>query len=163
MQACVQCDKCQSCDVGRWEDVLNSCNTSVTAHAPPIESEWNHKVLRVFRGREAWLQCMLFVETAQASADPTTTAIVLAPHLQNPSCSQHSETSSQCWSLAECSSVVGMQRLGVLLRAAGFTAVALIARDWMALQAMAQQQAGTLQLRQVVDEALLFAAKRPAL
>lgn len=164
MQVCEEFDRCQSFDVRSWEDALKSCNTSDGPANPTGGSDWNHQVVRVFSCREPWMQNIAFVESTEAERHSSTTAIVLAPHLQNPVYSQNSQTSSKCWSPAECSSLGGpMGRIGVMLQAVGIPAVAIIVRDWMTMQAMTQQKAGASELRQVVDEALLFAAKRRAL
>ena len=104
------------------------------------------------------MQCIAFFEsTVEPDRHSSITAIVLAPHLQNAT---YSEESAKCWSLEQCSSLAGpVGRIGAVLQAAGIRAVAVVARDWMALQAMAQQKADASHLRKLVDEALLFAAK----
>lgn len=167
MQVCVEADRCQSFDVSCWEEALNAFNTTSAAQPHPslkVAREWNHQIRRVSSVREPWMQCIAFFDSAAADANYSITAIVLAPHLQNPAYSPHGQASSKCWSLVECSSVIGpVARIGALLQAVGVQAVALVARDWIALQAMAHQQANTSQLRKLVDEALLYAGTRRAL
>ena len=157
MQTCQDLDRCQRVDASSWEELLQHSSVAGPHPSSTGDSLWQHRIGRVFSGREPWMHCMAFFESAAEGDRHQFTAIVLAPHLQN--CT-YNQTSDKCWSLEECSSSGGaVGRIGVLLQAAGFRAVTVVARDWMALQAMALQKADASNLRQLVDEALLFAAK----
>jgi hypothetical protein len=172
MTACVQIDRCGSCELYFWEDVLEECRTKGPrpvkryGYESAYDDDWPHHVTRVWMGMEPWLQGFVFVEAAvkQRKRRRSTIAVIIAPHLLKPAYDQPSNASSQCWYLADCSSFGGsMGRIGVLLQAVGVQAVAVVVRDWMAFQAEVQQYGGTTELRRIVDDALTFAAKRRAI
>lgn len=156
--ACVEADDCQSITVDSWENVLHTFSESAACPVAPDKSNhgpWHHRVQQVFMSRELWMHALIFLDSVDHGGVREATAIMLAPHLQSSTSVRQSQEPSSCWNLMLCTALAGpMGRVGSLLQAAGIQGVAVIPTDWIALQAVAQQQGSRSELRRIVDEAL---------